>query len=238
MPASAGAITNGQEDTGDAYPMVGALVGTFDGNTFPYCSGVLISSAVLLTAAHCDPGDQPACVTFDQTYTSSSPLVCGDFVAHPDYKPVGDRTPYDVAVVVFEGPVGSSFASLPTLDRLDEMRADQTIRSIVFTSVGYGSFAPEHGPGGQAYTYPDARYYSTGTYQSLGPNYLTLSQNPVKGNGGTCFGDSGGPVFFGSSTTLAGIVSTGDAVCRSTNVAQRLDTARVRDFLDDYVTLP
>ncbi|MBD0317660.1 MAG: peptidase S1, partial [Thermoleophilia bacterium] len=42
----AGAITYGQLDTQNRYPYVGALVGTFDDGTYPYCSGTLISPTV------------------------------------------------------------------------------------------------------------------------------------------------------------------------------------------------
>ena len=62
--------------------------------------------------------------------------------------------------------------------------------------------------------------------------------NPSTGDGGTCYGDSGGPNFLGTSTTLAAITITGDYVCRATNVTYRLDTASARDFLDEYVALP
>jgi len=62
--------------------------------------------------------------------------------------------------------------------------------------------------------------------------------NPSTGNGGTCYGDSGGPNFLGNISTIAAITITGDSVCRSTNVVYRLDTASARHFLDDYVTLP
>ena len=40
------AITYGQPD-GNKHPNVGALVGTFDGQTYPYCSGTLISPTLL-----------------------------------------------------------------------------------------------------------------------------------------------------------------------------------------------
>ena len=48
--------------------------------------------------------------------------------------------------------------------------------------------------------------------------------NPRTGNGGTCYGDSGGPNFLGTTNIVAAITITGDAVCRSTNVVYRLDT--------------
>ena len=67
-----------------------------------------------------------------------------------------------------------------------------------------------------------------------------MSQNPATGNGGACFGDSGGPNFLTVEGTrlIAAITITGDAVCRATNVAYRLDTTSARDFLAPYVSLP
>jgi hypothetical protein len=59
------------------------------------------------------------------------------------------------------------------------------------------------------------------------------------GNGGSCYGDSGGPNFFNYDGTrlLAAITITSDTPCRSTNVDYRLDTDSARSFLGGYVTL-
>ena len=69
-----------------------------------------------------------------------------------------------------------------------------------------------------------------------------LSQNPATGNGGTCYGDSGGPNFLGAGASetniLAATTITGDTACRSTNVDFRLDTPSARAFLGQYVALP
>jgi hypothetical protein len=62
--------------------------------------------------------------------------------------------------------------------------------------------------------------------------------NPAKGDGGTCYGDSGGPNFLGTTDILAATTITGDSVCRATNVTYRLDTAPARAFLGQLVTLP
>ena len=64
------------------------------------------------------------------------------------------------------------------------------------------------------------------------------AMNEALGNGGTCYGDSGGPNFLGSTTVLAATTITGDAVCRATNVVYRLDTPGARTFLAQFVTLP
>jgi V8-like Glu-specific endopeptidase len=234
LPAAARAITYGQPD-GNLHPMVGALVGTFSDGTYPYCSGTLISPSVFLTAAHCEEGST-VCVTFDAQYTSRSKLVCGQWHKHPNFAGTGEGEADDVAVVVFPKSLnGITPASLPPQGLLDQMKQDGTLADASFTSVGYGAFAPTNGPGGKTYTYPNARYFSTGLFSSLRPAYLDVSQNPVKGNGGTCYGDSGGPVFLGNSTTVVAITSTGDSVCRSTNVAQRADTPSVQAFLASFL---
>ena len=62
--------------------------------------------------------------------------------------------------------------------------------------------------------------------------------NPATGDGGPCYGDSGGPNFLGASDIVAATTITGDAVCRATNVVYRLDTHSARGFLKRYVNLP
>jgi hypothetical protein len=62
------------------------------------------------------------------------------------------------------------------------------------------------------------------------------------GDGGTCYGDSGGPNFLGAGTgetnIIAGTTITGDTPCTQSNVIYRLDTKSARDFLKQYVMLP
>src|SRR5688500_11436456 len=109
---AAQAITYGQLD-GNRHPMVGALVGTFDGETYPYCSGTLISPTVFLTAAHCDIGTSEVTVTFDSQYTSKSKLHSGTFHASAAYTGA-QKDPGDLAVVVFDRPItGITPAKLP-----------------------------------------------------------------------------------------------------------------------------
>jgi hypothetical protein len=97
-------------------------------------------------------------------------------------------------------------------------------------------------PGGHTFHYADIRYVAVGTLNSVTTSWLRISQNASTGNGGTCYGDSGGPNFLGAGATETNIVAattiTGDTPCRSTNVDYRLDTSSARAFLGQYVTLP
>lgn len=79
---------------------------------------------------------------------------------------------------------------------------------------------------------------ATGTMKATNETWLRISMNASTGNGGTCYGDPGGPSFLGKTGTVAATTITGDAVCRSTNVTYRLDTPVARDCLDEFVAVP
>ncbi len=94
---------------------------------------------------------------------------------------------------------------------------------------------------GPTFHYADVRYVATGGPERC-DGWLRISMNPAHGDGGTCYGDSGGPNFLGAGSgetnIVAGTTITGDFMCRATNVDYRLDTASARSFLGQYVTLP
>ncbi len=230
----AAAITNGTPD-GEGHPNVGGLVAPepYPDGTWIYCSGTLISPTVFLTAAHCGEDGERVGVTFDTAYEAGDKVYYGTFEADPLYNQ-SQSDPHDIAVVVFDKPVrGITPAQLPTADSLSNLSSTQQ-----FTSVGYGAYEVTKGPGGHQYLYNDVRMVATGTLNSTNPNWLRISMNPSTGNGGTCYGDSGGPNFLGTTQIIAAITITGDAVCRSTNVVYRLDTESARTFLAQSVELP
>ena len=243
LASTAQAITYGTP-TGTAYGNVGGLVTDINsrGETvdpFVYCSGTLISPTVFLTAAHCNISDRTgndiACVMFDPTLTEHSKLYCGTFTPSPYYSQ-RQSNPNDVAVVVFEHPIrGITPATVvQEVGYLDQLiAAGELNQSTEFVSVGYGGTEFTNAPGGPTAQYLDTRMYATGTFNSLGPGYIRISQNRSTGSAGTCYGDSGGPQFLDG--VQVSVTVTGDVLCKSTNVDQRLDTAQVQAFLQQYL---
>lgn len=235
---TASAVVYGQAD-GEDHPNTGALLApqAYSDGTWASCSGTLISPTVFLTAAHCDWGLSRMAVTFDSEYDAATGTThWGTWHADPRFRGA-QSDPYDIAVVVLDDPVGITPARLPAANSLSNLSHNQG-----FTSVGYGaqSVSIDHGP---TFHYADIRYQATSdTLFAINKAWLRISMNPTLGDGGTCYGDSGGPNFLGAGSTETDIVAaltvTGDSMCRATNVVYRLDTQSARSFLSQYVALP
>jgi secreted trypsin-like serine protease len=251
--ATANAITFGQPD-GDLHPNVGALVADWDPDSpgpDVFCSGTLIARTVFLTAAHCIASLEAGGITdvwvtfasdYDEDAASPTGLFAGTPVAHPEFGTGGASDTHDIAVVLLdEAPAGITPAQLPTAGLLDQLKAGHQLRDQTFTAVGYGTVREEKTGGPHGFLESDGvRMYALQSALNLEKAWLLLSMNPSTGNGGTCYGDSGGPHFLGGveSNLIVSITITGDAMCRASDKTYRLDTAAARDFLDDFVTLP
>jgi secreted trypsin-like serine protease len=242
---AAGAITYGYPDD-TRHPYVGALVGSDGEGEFVFCSGTLIAPDVFLTAAHCTAaieefGFDFGGVTFENVFDPATSVVySGTPYAHPGF-PGPSSDVKDIAVVVLDEDVrGIRPAKLPKAGLLDRLANTTGLKDQRFTAVGYGATERTHEPGSGAPVFGEGgtRMYSFSTFGALNKTFLRLSQNPSTGDGGTCYGDSGGPNFLGDSRVIASITITGDTACRATNVTYRLDTPSARDFLDEFVTLP
>lgn len=244
----AGAITYGQPD-GNGHPSVGGLVAEWRvaGQKDLLCSGTLISPTVFLTAAHCTAflkflGISDVWVTFDSQFTAHSKLHHGTMHTNPNFNQA-QSDPGDIAVIVLDKPVkGITPAALPSEGLFDRLSAEGKLKGQKFTAVGYGVHEPTLGGGPP--TWPDTmdRWVAVSEFTALNNAWLRLSQNAATSDGGTCFGDSGGPNFLGTGDTetsiIAALTVTGDAMCLATNVVYRLDTQSARQFLQDFVLLP
>jgi V8-like Glu-specific endopeptidase len=238
LASPAYAITNGAPD-GNEHPSVGAMIADkpYPDGTWSYCTGTLISPTVFLTAAHCRNGKAgTARVTFASHYTQGTAVYTGRYVPDERYDAKADH--YDMAVVVFDSPVpGVQPAHLPPAGLLSQMRADGSLKDAKFTPVGYGSLNPSKAKRKMRYTYTDTRSRTSISYQGLTNRWLKLRLGT--GDGGTCFGDSGGPNFLGNTDLLvATTISGDDDACKTTNYDYRLDSSPAREFLARFVTLP
>jgi len=241
----ASAITYGHPD-GGRHPYVGALVGADEQGEFLFCSGTLIAPDVFLTAAHCTDaieqfGFEFRGVTFDKVFDPDTSVVRpGTPHTHPGY-PGPNSDLKDIAVVVLDKEVTDIRpASLPRAGLLDRLARNGNLKGRRFTAVGYGATERTHEPASGAPVFGEGgtRMYSVSTFSALNNTFLRLSQNPATGDGGTCYGDSGGPNFLGDSRVIASITITGDVPCRARNDTYRLDTRSARSFLGRFVTLP
>ncbi len=235
------AITNGQLD-GNKHPFVGSLSADFKDGRDWFCSGTLIAPQVFLTAAHCVnwlPEDTPVYASFDPEFNAAAnTFYRGTFVMAPITKN-GMAHNYDLALVLLDVAVtGIAPAQLPDLGYFDEL-GPRGLHDQLFTPVGFGSPMRVKDGGPLQFFYDGIRRYALGSFDALDNNWLHLSMNPATGDGGTCYGNSGGPNFLGAGAgetkVIAGVTVTGDAVCRATNVIIRLDTPVAHDFINPYL---
>jgi secreted trypsin-like serine protease len=242
------AITFGELD-GEQHPNVGALLVAYpypDGPIDIVCSGTLISPTVFLTAAHCVnwmpsagiPTDD-VYVTFDSVYEiGTSTIYPGTYYINPNYGHDA-ADPNDVAVVVLDEPLTNiTPASLPPAGLLDSMKDAGELKGQQFLTVGYGTVRDDKTGGFHPLYWEGARRFTTGSYNALTKSWLKISMNPATGDGGTCYGDSGGPHFLGNSDMVVSVTVTGDAPCRATDTTYRMDTESARSYLGAFVDLP
>lgn len=225
------AITAGGDLDGNGHPYVGLMIAKDAAGTPLWrCSGTLLSSTVFLTAGHCT--ESPAAsaeVWFDPDMQSPGkgyPFTgeaSGTVHTHPQYNPNAFFL-FDLGVVVLNTPVVKSrYGALPGLNVLDAMATARGLKNQTFTAVGYGLqqinpvFVVQQKI--RMVATPHLIQINTGF---TGPQSLLLSNN--HSTGGTCFGDSGGPNFIGSSNVIGGVTSFGiNGNCAGTGGVYRVD---------------
>jgi hypothetical protein len=249
------AITYGEPD-GDDHPFVGSMVFSIpDRGLFQWCTGTLIAENVFLTASHCTFDvdiflerflGSEMLVTFDSTIHEGGTFYAGTLHTNPAYNnfsgPGGVSDPGDIAVIVLDEAPGITPASLPTAGLLDDLKDAHQLRHTRFTAVGYGTVRESPKGAFDAILDNVDRNRVEQGFLSLTKAWMTLAMTPANGNGGTCYGDSGGPHFIhldGVETDIvASITVTGDAPCKATDKTYRTDTPAAREFLAEFVTLP
>jgi secreted trypsin-like serine protease len=238
-------ITYGQLD-GTAHPAVVLVVMDVGGRPAFRCSGTLIAAKVVLTAGHCagEPGEFSGVRVFTESdvengnnnfpFAGPNTIEAEEWRAHPLFTGSAFFL-HDVGVVRLTKAVKLSAGQYGKLPRVNQLDALQPSSSTVFTAVGYGLqrinpvFIEDELVRMNAE--PHLIQINTGL---TGDFSLLLSNNAS--TGGTCFGDSGGPNYLGSSNVIAGVTSFGlNRTCGGTGGVFRLDRQNVLDFVNSFL---
>jgi len=246
------AIKYGELDN-NRHPYVGLMVARdADRNPLWRCSGTLLSPTVFLTAGHCT--EAPAAhveIWFDADVQSGVPAngypytgdVGGTPYTHPDFNPDAFFL-YDLGVVMLDAPVPMpAYGALPQLNQLDGLKTRRGQQDVGLTAVGYGMQA----------SFPDAAAWKDQAFKIRMVAYPRLVQINVPGStgdfsmllsnnantGGTCFGDSGGPNFIGTSNVIAGVTSYArNGNCAGTGGVYRVDRVDDLNWLAAFGVVP
>ena len=225
------------------------------------CSGSLLSDTVFLTAAHCvsDPTPDLARIWFNPApkgQTPDQPIDPSKYpyggynasgtqmYAMPGYgsdNPKSGGLPgfdyHDVAVVLiseWRTTYVGTYASLPSPGLVDllPMKTEVTI-------VGYGVQQKAHISGppydrwyGRTRMFAPAQMIQSNDV--IANEYVKLTENPGQGKGGTCFGDSGGPVLYDGNIIIAVTSFGSNANCAGVGYYNRIDTHDALTFVNGF----
>jgi len=232
------AITSGQPDGGN-HPFVGLAA---DANGF--CSGTLLSPTVFLTAAHCFAANESVTVVIDPSGVWANPaevvgivhndpqfcLACGNGLPNADT--------HDLAVVVLQNPITlDAYGLLPKPGLVDTLPPQPSVTLVGYGIQGYS----RQGHGGPQVvddfqrTFAPTRLVPNSSV--LSASFITLMANPGNGQGGVCFGDSGGPDILGNSRTVVALNSlvANNARCSGVSYSYRIDTPNALSFIGTFL---
>lgn len=252
----AGAITNNYLED-DEHPFVGLMVALDDQGEFLWrCSGSLLDATTFLTAGHCTDApavaarvyfQQDAGANYDATLgydpvsgypdTCNDPTMCkeasliadygfNDFEGFPNTRDAG-------VVILDEGYDPGEFGQLAAVGTLDPLFSKKGLKDRTFLASGYGlSYSS---PVGVVSFRSRLMGYGTlvNTVSANNGGYNLQTNGNGNGKGGTCSGDSGGPIFYpADSNTIVAVTSFGmNAYCRGVDFSYRVDRQEVQDWI-------
>lgn len=182
-------------------------------------------------ADYCAPGTLGTlCATSDEIYNYGF----ANFAGFPNTK--------DVGLVILDQPITlSEYGQLPTVGILDKLDKARGQKDTLFTVSGYGLTYSTNVKDANPNISYRIRLMATSTLVNLGSSYTDgynlQTQGNGSGRGGTCSGDSGGPVFLGGpeSNLIVAVTSFGkNDICRGTDFGYRIDRQEVLDWINSH----
>jgi len=238
------------------HPFVGLVVFYDEAGEFSHrCSGSLLTPTVFLTAGHCTDGATTARVYFQQDAganydpttqldpVSGYPETCaagtlGVSCATSDElynfgfdNFAGFPNTGDVGLVILDQPITvAEYGVLANAGSLDKFATKRGKQETTFTASGYGltKSSPVGVTSFRERLMAEAKL--TNLRSSLTDGFNLQTNGNGNGRGGTCSGDSGGPVFYGGYTSniIVAVTSFGlNSYCRGVDFAYRTDTEAV-----------
>ena len=224
------------------------------------CSGSLISPTVMVTAGHCTEGVDEGRVYFLQAVgpnyspdafdglggdeTTGYPYEQGITFSRADnygfHNFEGYPDTHDVGVVILDqpyNPPSGTFAILPEAGLVDELvdeAGSNGKKSLRFRTVGYGLLDQDPVPDPGQRERLTAFGYLIEQSSGVTDFNLKTTANPSNGKGGSCNGDSGGPVLVEGTNVIAAVVSFGmNPQCKGQDYSYRLDRTPVLNWITD-----
>ena len=167
--------------------------------------------------------------------------IRGTAYSHPEFAS-GPFYLHDVGVIVLDEPVAmTTYGRLPPLGYLDQYFATRR-NTQRFTPVGYGltRVLPILTEGGDTRERANVQLVSlTGQGVPYGTVAMFSNNRGTTHQGGTCFGDSGGPVFDAGTNIITSITSFGVSPnCTGFDGAYRIDQTDDLVFLAGFGVTP
>ncbi len=195
-------IYNGTPTTD--YPAVGGIVLRTADDRVALCTGTLITSTVVATAAHCfDLNPVQAVGVFFPDGATEQDVAAVAYIVHPDYSP--DALAYaDIALLALDSPVGVTPVPVATATP----RSKRTGVIVGFGQDEVGNIGLKEAGTIRLRRCPK-KFGAAGI--ARGQLATSLCWHPKKRGQDTCHGDSGGPLLVDGA--LAGVTSGGYPDC-------------------------
>lgn len=245
----AAAVTFGELD-GEDHPYVGLMVFDVNGTPAWRCTGTLLSPTVMLTAGHCTFGTSGGRVWFESDvdagipengypYGGGTSIEFKAVYTNPNYND-GAFYLFDVGIAILKKPVHTdTYGVLADIGTLDGLSTQRGLQEQSFTVVGYGlqSVKPTLSADRVRYRGTVNLIDVSGTAGIPAGTSVLLTNNPGKyATGGTCFGDSGGPVFWGDSNVIVAVNSfVLNSNCKGLDGGYRVDTTDDQEFINSFL---